>query len=520
MPKNKNTTTIGGSEHTRSAAVEAAEKEVIPGGPIDVREGVRAEQQADEKKDASQAERGEEKKADEKEDRDRDQRDDAAHDQTRDEERNAARAWSDDMDTLLVRRVASDDTQAGAGMNRSSDQTTDTTRREEEDRGGTRGADQIEDARKSEERRADDDRHLDLDTSRDKQAEQERNVSKQGSEMLEQQAHGATRDQWLQQLRDEHPALAELDNSAVERVLQRADDLNKMRGLLVEELANGELEARAAAMGEDHEYIAGGRIHWKGHEQMDDGQWKVSDELTDGMILRPSQKEAGAFEVAAFAECKAGACAALGLEEKNIEFEELKPAQRTELERAAIDALRKKLGAEEADIRPGNWAHSDQLRENHREELDAVMKDMHGPDRTGQLRNDFERLMEHADDEDVAANVRARDAVSIFVDGQEKRVLASPGETKVFAVTPADVDTKEMLDRLQEEQRIQGESIQLGMTADEVTELAGRMQQAQQQYERNAAAHEEEMRIAAERDRQRLDEIANFADALRELDED
>ena len=48
MPKNKNTTTIGGSEHTRSAAVEAAEKEVIPGGPIDVREGVRAEQQADE----------------------------------------------------------------------------------------------------------------------------------------------------------------------------------------------------------------------------------------------------------------------------------------------------------------------------------------------------------------------------------------------------------------------------------------------------------------------------------------
>jgi len=46
------------------------------------------------------------------------------------------------------------------------------------------------------------------------------------------------------------------------------------------------------------------------------------------------------------------------------------------------------------------------------------------------------------------------------------------------------------------------------------------MQQAQQQYERNAAAHEEEMRIAAERDRQRLDEIANFADALRELDED
>ena len=519
MPKNKNTTTIGGSEHTRSAAVEAAEKEVIPGGPIDVREGVRAEQQADEKKDASQAERGEEKKADEKEDRDRDQRDDAAHDQTRDEERNAARAWSDDMDTLLVRRVASDDTQAGAGMNRSSDQTTDTTRREEEDRGDTRGADQIEDARKSEERRADDDRHLDLDTSRDKQAEQERNVSKQGSEMLE-QTHGATRDQWLQELRDEHPALAELDNSAVERVLQRADDLNKMRGLLVEELANNELQARAAAMGEDHEYIAGGRIHWKGHEQMDDGQWKVSDELTDGMILRPSQKEAGAFEVAAFAECKAGACAALGLEEKNIEFEELKPAQRTELERAAIDALRKKLGAEEADIRPGNWAHSDQLRENHREELDAVMKDMHGPDRTGQLRNDFERLMEHADDEDVAANVRARDAVSIFVDGQEKRVLASPGETKVFAVTPADVDTKEMLDRLQEEQRIQGESIQLGMTADEVTELAGRMQQAQQQYERNAAAHEEEMRIAAERDRQRLDEIANFADALRELDED
>jgi hypothetical protein len=379
-----------------------------------------------------------------------------------------------------------------------------------------------------------------------------------GHAASEEQAVAATREQWLQALRDEHPALAELHNQAMERVLEQANDLGNMRGQLFEELSHGVLKARAEAMGEDHEFIAGGRIHWRGGE-----------ELTDGMIVRPSNDEASIREVAAFAECKAGARAAQGLEESNTRFERLGQEQRNELERVAIDELRQRLGATQEDRQPGNWAHADQLRENHRQDLDALMGELHGPDRTGQLRNDFERLMEHATSADVEQNVRAREAVTVLIDGEEARVMASPAETKVFAVTPSDVNTDQMLERL-EKQGIQAESVQLAFTTAEVETLARELQEAQREYEkaagearskdgaRNAEAardaaresaephardteqaadrehqaphpqqmahgaqldHNEEMRQARERDRLRLDELANFADALRDADD-
>src|SRR5262245_46115774 len=85
----------------------------------------------------------------------------------------------------------------------------------------------------------------------------------------------------LEQLRDRFPALKALADAALNRVLDKSSDLDKLRGQLVEELGGVNLAQLAEMLGPGHEYIRGDRLSIGGKQ------------ATDGMIIRPAEAEPG-----------------------------------------------------------------------------------------------------------------------------------------------------------------------------------------------------------------------------------
>lgn len=549
MPKISKTMSPGGAERARVEGSEAAQTgsgAVVVGPAATQADTLKANRVADELVDAGKAEIADRKKGDAKLTSNEERLADETHDLTKDEKAAASRSWNDDLDKALVRRETNE---ASVGPDRSADPVRVAAERDEETVAASRTAAATEDLRKGDERVAGDRTSLDLDESRRKDA-----TRGQDHAAAEVEAQAASREQWLQAQRDEHQALAQLDDAALERVLDKTDNLANVRGQLVEELLHVELEERARAMGEGHEVFRGGTI-----------QWCEGEDLTDGMIVRPVADEPGLYDVAAVAEAKAGELSARGLGEKHVELADLGREQRRLLEDWAIDVLRERLGATPENHQQGQWAHSDQLRATHRLEIQALMAELNSPDQTGQIRNDIERLMGHATEENVAENARAREPVTVLVNEEEKRLRVSPAQTTVLVATPSDVDVEQTRARLGE-QGIRVETVDVGLTTNQVRELATELQQAQQRYEENAladreraatataerrqpgegqthgagrgeeresdaaatqqAAHraqqtlDEELARARELDRQRLDELQSFADALREIGDD
>ena len=568
MTKINKTMSVGGAERAKVEGADAAQTggaAVVVGPAATQVVTLTADRIADELVDAAKAATTADKAADEKVDGDQTRRTDEGHDLTKEEKETAAKAWNDDLDEVLVRREVDVATVApGPGDAIRVAAVQAATERDAEGVAATRSTAATEDLRKGDERVAADRTSADLDTSRGKQAGQG-----QDHAAAEVEAQAASREQWLQALRDEHQALAEVGDAGLERILALAANLDNVRGQIVEELLNVELEERARAMGPEYEVFRGGSI-----KSLPPGDataevttaeaWRRGENLTDGMIVRQARGEAGVYDVAAIAEAKAGELSARGLGEKNVAFERLGQEQRRVLEDWAVDVLRERAGATDNDRQPGGWAHGDELRATHRREIEALMEELHGPDQTGQLRNDIERLMGHASKEDVAENVRAREAVTVLVERDQIRdeqqireisLRASPAQTLVLAATPSDVDIEQTRARLGE-QGIRVEAVDVGLTAAEVGDVARGLQQALADRERaeRAAADagrqrdadqghggglaeqhdapaqqtaqgaqqvlDQALEQARERDRQRLDELRNLEDALRDLDDD
>jgi hypothetical protein len=543
MPRVQNTMTVGGAEKAAAEKAPAAETSVVGPAATQheaATEEHLAARKADEQAEAMPVEAAEEKKEDEKLDREQDQRLDAAHQESQTKGEETERSFADEMDAILVRREELEESAAAedAGQARGTDERVDEARDADQSEGQRRGEervagervdldrDEIRDeqvaneqevgkqgaamleeqqeastaaAEENRRRQADgseeraaaeaaaearlaEEKGEETDSDWDREKLQERRAAEDyehGREVAEAQLREEVRGEWLAELRERQPALAELDDDALERVLA-ADSLGKARGQLVEELGNVEGAWRAAAMGKGFEHLRGDRIRCEN-----------GDELTDGMIVRRLQDEQGEWlELAAIIEAKAGERSAEGLERSSKH-----PASHREQQRLwAIDQLREELSEEERR-RP-----SEELQARHAERIEELMA-THDSRDMGQFRNDLERLMPHAEHADWQRNAELRDAVTIKLDDEDVRVRASLASTEVLAVTPSDVDVRQALERLAE-QGIRGEPLQVGMTAAEVTEVARDLLERQGQYAQHetaalAAAREAERRASA-----------------------
>jgi hypothetical protein len=502
--------TVGGAERAHAEGAEAAQatRENAGVGPVAAqKEALQEDRVAGERSDAVRSDAAATRHEDEKAVAAKEQDADLGRELSKEEERAASRAWADEMDAHLVRREPEGATQGRDAM---PDPVTEAARRDEEAASAAGDATAGEELRRAGERTAEDRQGLDAEATRRAQEEQERTVGEGGRAMLasqeeaaraaaeeagaaaaapgarrgheagETEAQAAGREQWVQELRDQHQALARLDDAALERVLAESENLASMRGRLVEELLGVELDRRAAEMGDGWQHLRAGSV-----------EWRQGEEISDGLIARQSAEQAGVWEVAVIAEAKAGELSARGLGEAAVAFEDLGREQRRELERFALDELRERLGAAPQDLQRGEWAHADELRRTHGEEIAALMRELHGPDQTGQLRNDFERLIEHARSDDVAANVAAREPVAVLVDGEEARLRVSPQSTRALVAAPDDVDLEHTRERMRE-QGIEVERVELGLRSDEVRELALDLQRRQQRWEEAARLADEQ----------------------------
>jgi hypothetical protein len=257
-----------------------------------------------------------------------------------------------------------------------------------------------------------------------------------------------SRSNWLSSLR-RSPGLDRLSDEALERVLRLSPNVDHMKGQLLEELSGASLktEARRLTREQPHyfEFVSGDRIRDAAGQQ-----------LTDGMIIR--RRRDGVFEVAAFAESKAGEASARGLGASRKTFSSLSADDLRELENEAISELRVRAGYDVDYVGPMPGMSREELLATRGDEIQALMRDLHGAD-MGQLRKDFERLLPGVDDKDV----------TILIDGKPTRVRASTKTTRAIGFTPSDVSIQQTIQNLE---GLQLEARQIGMTAEELEALA------------------------------------------------
>jgi hypothetical protein len=258
----------------------------------------------------------------------------------------------------------------------------------------------------------------------------------------------------LQELRQHVPQVQALNDEALERLLEKAGDLQQLRGQLVEELAAGLLSQRADDLGPGCLLIRGDQIRLDGKQ------------ATDGMILRLA--EDGVYDVLAIAEAKAGRASARELAAARESFNNLSKQERDNLEGAAIEELRQRLGVDPESKPLPAWAGADQLRQTHPDEIAAIMRQLHGPD-MGQLERDLERLMPGIDEQ----------AVTVEIDGSPCQIRVSRAQTEFLAITPSDISAERMLETLAEK-GIRAQPATIDLTAGQVTEAARQFQQFQQ----------------------------------------
>jgi hypothetical protein len=309
-----------------------------------------------------------------------------------------------------------------------------------------------------------------------------------------QQTEDAARSAFLEELRQQQAALNGLDDTALERVLA-CGDYQQMRGQLVEEYGNQRLEQTARDMGPEYRFIRGDQIRDQNNQP-----------LTDGMIVRAAPDDAQLYEVVAIAEAKAGRASRRELTASRESYSALSEANRAELQAAAIDDFLEQRGFGDPG---GNKPRSATILRDHGAEIEAVMRDMHGAD-MGQLRKDFERLMPNAGENDV----------TIRIDGADARVRVSPLQTEIYGITPKDVATDVVFERLREkEPNIGTNSIHIEYGAAEIGTLAKGMQDAAARHQEAAAQQQANASAAAAVANQAPAVVNTYADELQRANE-
>ena len=269
-------------------------------------------------------------------------------------------------------------------------------------------------------------------------------------------ASATSRADWLARIRRAVPAVADVDDASLLRVMGKSPNLDHMRGELLEALAGGPLARRAASAGRGAEFVAGNRVRDAAGRQ-----------LTDGMVIRRTGP--GRADVLVIGESKAGESAAEGLRLTRTRIKDMSAQELSNLEGQAIDELRARAG--HADT-PSNELpldmRSDALRRSKRAEIDALMKDINTSE-SGQVVRDFERMMPNWG--------RGRDA-TILVDGKPLNVRVSPRSTVVAATVPTDVQLESTIAAAAESGiRVEAEAV--GVSTARIEEIARQLRAEQ-----------------------------------------
>ncbi len=256
----------------------------------------------------------------------------------------------------------------------------------------------------------------------------------------------------------------DLSDEAIARVLAKGADVNHVKGQLLEEFVQRDVQRRLAAgadallgtqPGQALELIAGHRISSLGRKQ-----------LTDGVVV--SRAADGTLEIHVVIEAKAGASSAQGLRRVSdgIGVPEEFARFVIEQERGAVVKLLRKNGLE-ADAklaeagRPGISDAALELIATDKSMRRAVTQAELG----GQVRKDVERLAPGADD---------GDRIQILIDGQATWVRLSPTRTRFVGAVPAGVKT----DAIEASLRGEGfnfRAAQFGPEAQDLAALAQRL---------------------------------------------
>jgi hypothetical protein len=253
---------------------------------------------------------------------------------------------------------------------------------------------------------------------------------------------------WTTRLRKNIPQLKEVSDEGILRVLEKGPDIDHMKGQLLEEL--GASAAKKSSLAKGAEFIEGHRITDAAGKQ-----------LTDGIMIK--RGKGNIVEVTAMAESKAGEASAAGLNRSHKSFSQLGGSELSSLQNEAIEELRikKGLSVEAEAAAPGkmpDWAKKENLLKNNKDEIDAIMRDIHSSD-MGQIEKDFERMTPNA----------GEDYVTIKIDGKEYRAKATM-RTRVMTITPADVgfEAAESLTG----RNIRTTALDIGVKAQELIDLA------------------------------------------------
>jgi hypothetical protein len=146
------------------------------------------------------------------------------------------------------------------------------------------------------------------------------------------------------------------------------------------------------------------------------------------------------------------------LEHSRESFSKLSGQEKVNLEQEAIEEVRNDLGLTGPGERLPDWARMDRLRQTHAGEIEAKMRDLHGPD-MGQFQRNLERLMPGINESAVTITIN---------ENEDRQMQASRRQTQMVAVTPGDVSTDRMLDRLADN-GIRADPAQIELTARQVT---------------------------------------------------
>lgn len=211
-------------------------------------------------------------------------------------------------------------------------------------------------------------------------------------------------------------SLAELDELALQRVVDKGPGANHMKGQLLEEFLESRIAtwirdpAGTAALGvprprQGLEFIPGHLIRDATNRQITDGVLGYRD----GPILR----------IVAIFEAKAGQS---GVRELRLASESLSAEARAELRSYARDIYR-------SEVAQARRAGRHLPRQPSEEKLVEIERQVNLSEQGGQVMRDIERL--HVND--------GESSTTLFIGGEKTRVFASPQTTKFFGVLPKDV---------------------------------------------------------------------------------
>jgi len=218
-------------------------------------------------------------------------------------------------------------------------------------------------------------------------------------------------------LSGKYKVIDELDELAIQRVIESGPSINHMKGQLLEEL----LETRVVKFLQDPHAAKALGINVPTHELrfipghlVRDASGRVGRQITDGILVR---KVKDGLEILGIFEAKAGKSAARELKATSTSINKMSDLERAELRAFAKDEYKELLEQARLD--------GTKVTKN----IDQIEKEIIKTEHGGQVRRDIERL-----DQNVGGA-----AIKIRIGGVETPIKVSATRTRIFGVLPKDL---------------------------------------------------------------------------------